>query len=83
MSEALIQDFIDTSDFSKYPQINELLRKLIDEGVVDEIAVRNVIIKKKYFMYLKQKGKYAFAAIYELAHEYNLSESAIKNIVYK
>lgn len=82
MSDKLLEDFINTSDFSKFPQINEVLKKLVEQKIIDETAVLNYIVRKKYFEYLKRKNHYAFAAIYELAEEFNLSERQIRFIVY-
>ncbi len=60
---------------------NPLFSKLQSYGLIDEIALRNLIIKNEYRT-LRSK-LHLGDAVYELSQKYFLSEHAINNILFR
>ena len=60
---------------------NSVFIKLQAYGLIDEIALRNLIIKNEYRA-LRHK-LHLGDAVYELSQKYFLSESAINNILFR
>ena len=60
---------------------NSLFLKLQAYGLIDEIALRNLIIKNEY-RNLRSK-LHLGDAVYELSQKYFLSEYAINNILFR
>ena len=71
---------IETENISKL-LLNPLFLKLQSYGLIDEIALRNFIIKNEY-RNLRSK-LHLGDAVYELSQKYFLSESAINNILFR
>jgi hypothetical protein len=61
--------------------LNPLFLKLQSFGLIDEIALRNFIIKNEYRT-LRSK-LHLGDAVYQLSQKYFLSESAINNILFR
>lgn len=83
MSEELIEQYINYGDFSQFPQVNQLLERMVKDGVINETAVRNHIIRKRFDEVLKRKGGRVYAAVYTLSEQFNLSQTAIEKIIYE
>lgn len=60
---------------------SETFKSLMDEGLIDCIAYRNIIIKKEYRTL--RLNLHALDAIEKLADKYCLSESAIIKILFR
>jgi hypothetical protein len=60
---------------------NPLFLKLQSYGLIDEIALRNLIIKNEYR--ILRNNFHLGDAVYQLSQKYFLSESAINNILFR
>lgn len=60
---------------------NSYFKKYLSLGLIDEIALRNAIIKSEYKTLRKENP--TFEAIYLLSEKFNLSDSAINTIIFR
>jgi len=60
---------------------NPLFKTFHSIGLIDEIALRNEIIKRKYKSL--RKNNPTFDAIFILSEKFNLSDSAINTILFR
>lgn len=60
---------------------NPLFKKFHSLGLIDEIALRNALIKKEYKILRKDNS--TFDAIFILSEKFNLSDSAINTILFR
>ena len=60
---------------------NPLFKKFHSIGLIDEIALRNEIIKREYKSL--RKNNPTFDAIFILSEKFNLSDSAINTILFR
>ncbi len=60
---------------------NPRLKEFQSIGLIDEIALRNLIIRNEYIMLKKTKTQ--LGAIYELSEKYKLSFDSIHHILYR
>ena len=85
MESGLNNKYISTKEVSPL-DVNELLsnpyfQKLKTYGLIDEIALRNLIIKYEYRIF---RNKLPLGeSIYQLSLKYNRSESAINTILFR
>ena len=70
----------ETENISKL-LLNPLFLKLQSYGLIDEIALRNFIIKNEYRNL--RNNLHLGDAVYQLSQKYFLSESAINNILFR
>ena len=60
---------------------NPLFKQFHSIGLIDEIALRNEIIKREYKSL--RKSNPTFGAIFLLSEKFNLSDSAINTILFR
>ena len=74
---ALKQNTVDITEVMNNPHFKDYL----SFGLIDEISLRNAIIKHQYRKLKKNNS--AFDAIQKLSEKFNLSDSAINTILFR